>query len=611
MTAVPAEPQPQSPAAPQQPLPPEISAERLLPDGARYDLPRRPLGAARWFAVVPLVFSLMAIGFAWNWFAFQGQLPVQPMSLAFMAFGLLIIGPAAILPIALSAMMVWGRASIEIGDGRLRSIERVGPFRWSHKIALSQIRRLLVTAAGRSGGPGSAESVPLESASTIARFAAIRIERVQGKPRMAAIGYPRAWLLPLAEELARQAATAPPDPFQPPASSAAIQVANAIEVADDQAPAERLEQPAGSRILVEENPGSLTFQIPPAGIRGSAGLFIFSCIWLAFMAACTTFVIIGSINNVQNNVRLTGLMLMSVFVGVFWLIGIAVMLAALHMARRRAAIAVAGGQCLVIQIGLFGEKKKVWNAEELTAVKVGARGIEVNDRPVMELQFIPRDGKKYGILSGRDLPELEWLATRLSGALGLMAPRAGGVLEDVGTQPADSDVVCQQSPNTLTMSIPRRAWRKGPLGWWIGTMLWNIVVIVVAITAVSRWNNDGQSLFWVGFLGAWTLSGIGLTCLVIHFALQRAEIAVAERQLLVLRYGIFGERRNEWSAADLAAIRAGPSGMTVNGQRLMQLQIVSNDGKILGALTGRNERELAWIATLLRQRLDLPAEPAK
>ena len=43
--------------------------------------------------------------------------------------------------------------------------------------------------------------------------------------------------------------------------------------------------------------------------------------------------------------------------------------------------------------------------------------MEVNDRPVIELQIHPRQGKKAGLLGGRDEAELRWLATRLRQAL--------------------------------------------------------------------------------------------------------------------------------------------------------------------------------------------------
>jgi hypothetical protein len=47
--------------------------------------------------------------------------------------------------------------------------------------------------------------------------------------------------------------------------------------------------------------------------------------------------------------------------------------------------------------------------------------MEVNGRPVLELQIHPVGGKKWGLLAGRDEDELRWMATALRRALKLPA----------------------------------------------------------------------------------------------------------------------------------------------------------------------------------------------
>ena len=39
--------------------------------------------------------------------------------------------------------------------------------------------------------------------------------------------------------------------------------------------------------------------------------------------------------------------------------------------------------------------------------------MEVNDVPAMQLHIVPRDGSKYGLLTGLVEAELEWIATHL------------------------------------------------------------------------------------------------------------------------------------------------------------------------------------------------------
>jgi hypothetical protein len=554
-------------------------------------------------AVVPLFFAMIFLSFGWGWFAALAQAPLPAISLIFRAFGALFVGSAVIPLIAISMGMIWGHSSIEIRGDQLCAIEHVGLIRWIRRRPLAQVRRLEVSSSNKRNS-----SQRPSATSPLSRLAAIRIETLRGKPRMAAIGYPREWLLPLAHELARKIGTAQHDPFDPSASAEPqVDVVNVVEFVDDLEPVQRLQQPAGSRIAMTEQPGSLTFEVPPAGIkRGTSGLFGFACIWLAFMAVFTSVFFHGLFKPVQQPQP----WLFALDVGLFWLTGIGMLLAALNMARRRAAIAVADGRCLVIQTGLFGEKKKVWEAGELTTVQVGPSGMEVNDIPVMELQFIPCVGKKFGVLSARDEAELEWLATHLTKALSLAPTRAGTpMLTDVDTQPPESDVACQQLPGALTISVPPQAWRKGPLGWWIVAILWNSI-IGTAMTAfvIFGWKNAAESLFPMAVLSLLGIVGIGLIGAAIHASIHRAEIAFAAGRLLLLRFGLFGERRDEWAVEELAAVRASASNTTVNNRRLMQLQIVPIRGKTVTLLTGRDDQELAGIATLLRRALKLPAE---
>ena len=76
----------------------------------------------------------------------------------------------------------------------------------------------------------------------------------------------------------------------------------------------------------------------------------------------------------------------------------------------------------VAQAGLFGAKRWDWPREEIADIRAGPSGMEVNNRPVLELQVHPRSGKKAGFLAGRDEAELRWMATRLRRALRVSAP---------------------------------------------------------------------------------------------------------------------------------------------------------------------------------------------
>jgi hypothetical protein len=85
------------------------------------------------------------------------------------------------------------------------------------------------------------------------------------------------------------------------------------------------------------------------------------------------------------------------------------------MGRRTAMFAVAAGNLLVMQKGLFGTKKREWAVDDISHIALGPSGMKVNDRDVLQLQ-IHAAGEKLGLLTGRDVAELEWLACELRSA---------------------------------------------------------------------------------------------------------------------------------------------------------------------------------------------------
>lgn len=170
--------------------------------------------------------------------------------------------------------------------------------------------------------------------------------------------------------------------------------------------------PAKSPIKFERFDDGLTIEVPPAGIAGTLGLFLFAVIWDAF-SLLLLLIVLG--NNKQEGAP--GVLLL--VLGIFWLVGIGLLLASIHMARRRAAIAVTSGTLMVIQTGLFGSQQRAWEPGDLEAIRVGPTGMTVNDKPVLELQFFDGGAAKFGMLAGRKDEELEWLADELRAVMKL------------------------------------------------------------------------------------------------------------------------------------------------------------------------------------------------
>lgn len=375
-------------------LPAEITVEPLLPSGSRFILPPhgfRKTGLAMIvFGVIELCFMVFwTSGWMAGFQAMFGDWGLASAVVAVPGF----IGGIALLGIGTTLM--FGHCEIEVDPDVLRWIECVGPFRWHRSRPIASVRRLSVETT-------QAHSQYEASSPNSGSLTAIKVETT-GKPWMIALAYDRALLVPLATRLATECNAVA-------AELGMETIVDVVEISDG--PSRRTEQPTGSQIVCEKLEDGVTFNIPPAGLRkGSSGLFTFSILWCGFMTVFTTIVLFAEKPGGGE------LWLMLLFAAAFWLIGIGMMLSAVNMGRRRAAIAVVGNSVMALQTSLFRSRSAEWQSCDIQAIRVGPSGMEVNDQPVLQLQIVPTSGKTFGLLSGRDVAELEWMATLLGDAL--------------------------------------------------------------------------------------------------------------------------------------------------------------------------------------------------
>jgi hypothetical protein len=332
---------------------------------------------------------------------------------------------------AIGLALVAGRSEIEVSAGELRLIERLGPLRYRRKVKTADVCRFTITTVPKS------DETTGPSAAAFSDVGAIRIERTTGKPLWGAMAYPFELLSPLADTLAVECATEAQSSLGRDGPSA-VKVIEVVE--DEPEPGDALApglrcphvpyQPAGSKVTLEAVPEGVTLLVPPAGvIRGSFGLFFFAIMWLGFLTIFTSVLGFAFLNgkawNIQSMWEVVGIV---AFIGAFWSVGIGVMLMAVNLGRRQAALAVANGRLMIVQASLFGTKKHEWACDNLRTIGIGPSGMSVNDVPVLELQIHPHHEKKHGMLAGRETQELAWIATVLrdAGQVGASAtePRA-------------------------------------------------------------------------------------------------------------------------------------------------------------------------------------------
>jgi len=378
-------------------LPPELRAEELVSGGMRYILPARSSGILKGIGLFAFVLGLL--------FAILPVLQIleilrEGRGTFFIAF-LIPFALSGLVPILIGVFSLAGHTEVRLTTDTLTTTEKAGPIRYSRSRPASGLARFQILGLPAESDTGQPMPAALTSVS------ALTAVYDPGKGLLLAFGYPRELMVAVANALAGRLGLEIID-------EASRERKPAVEVVEPESPAkkvsERVEQPKGSQALLEEHANGMTISFPAAGIlRGSKGMFGFGLVWCAFMGVFSSVIVLAGESDVD--------FVFYAFIGLFWLIGIGMLVGAINMGLRQAVLAVLDGDLAIIQKGLFGTKRSKWAREELSAIRSGPTGMEVNGKPVIELQVHLEDGKKVGLLSERSNPELDWAATVLRNAL--------------------------------------------------------------------------------------------------------------------------------------------------------------------------------------------------
>lgn len=387
---------------------PSFEVETLLPEGVRYVLPVRHLGHLRTLGYTLTAISLGCfVGGAYvayttitnimepagaGWFAVSGFFPVVPL---WLGSGLFFV---------LGRFLRRGQNIITLQGGILTTTERAGMFHKSWQRETADI-----TGLSTYDAPVKVNGQPVKTG-PLAEFGFIQVNSSSPRPLILAAGYPRSLCAALAKDLGERLDTTveavdEPWEFDTTRSEAVL-------------PDKPLSQPAESDIAFDAFEDGVTLKIPPAGLKGTKGMFGFAIVWCTFMAIFTGFIVLAGFAN-ENMPELGEMLIFVAFISVFWLVGILMMVGAVSMSRRSAVLAVVDDSLMILQTGLFKSKRHEWTRDDIESIRFGPSGTSVNDVPVMELQIHPHAGKKVGLLSSRPNDELRWIADVLTRTLRL------------------------------------------------------------------------------------------------------------------------------------------------------------------------------------------------
>jgi hypothetical protein len=239
-------------------------------------------------------------------------------------------------------------------------------------------------------------------------------ELANGKSKAVCVSYPRDWLLPLAEDLARRCqefveheVNAPVEPIRFEDDPAKIQ--------------DRPQQPSKSTALLEPRPNGITITIPrPGMLKGSSRVFVNWClIWNSMVFLMAPIFLYCAF---QGNAKWEGsnekvsFLFASCFMTPFILVGLGSLLALFIRGRRSAVISVAENALEILESDFFGTRSHQWRAKDLIAISAIRKKCEDSEGSInwtISLGIQAKDGSTGRLLTNRDQAELEWIATLL------------------------------------------------------------------------------------------------------------------------------------------------------------------------------------------------------
>lgn len=192
-------------------------------------------------------------------------------------------------------------------------------------------------------------------------------------------------------------------------------------------------------------------------------------------------------------------------------------------------------------------------------------------------------------------------------------------IRDRPLQPSKSTAILEPRPNGITITIPPPGMLKGSSRFFVSWCLgWNGLVLLIgpiflytAFQGKAKWEGSDEKvslLFMSCFMSPFILIGIGSLIALFIRGRRSAVLSVAENSLEVLESDFFGTRSHQWQAKVLITIGIlrekhddGEGGTTWT----ISLGIQAKDGSTSRLLSNRDQAELEWIATLLRQTLHL------
>ena len=586
--------------------------------GQRIELPDRDVGDAAVFGWVLVVFGSVGVLFMLGWIsgpASEGinmMLRGQWLGCLLFAFGMLGLGGLfiAIKICAAGLAIVRNRVGCEIRitNKRVISREKFGWFSHNTKVERNKIESLFLSPM--LIGEYDTSQINWITKRLPNDWFAIATKAQKGT--LLAAGYPAKTLLPVAnlikDELDRNrvglvAVVQQTESLADSSNRQTIQQpVSIVQQSAEDIEAIPVEIPADSLLEIVDRSDATVYRLPAKGVwKGSYSLMFFAIIWNGFMAFATAGLLFGG-GKVEGD-----LWVMMTMIGLFWLIGISLLIVAFYLGSRSALIGVKEGVLFIERKSIFGAKWTDFEAGKIASIDVGAGNMEVNNQPVMELKIEPVGEKTIGLLSQLQEDELHWLAQQLRNELDLQpdSPESWQQYFDSGqplTKPEKSNVSVEDAGDQTVIVIPKQTmnghWTLRLIG--LAFLLGSIPAAIIGIFSF------GFSWVTIPFALVFTMIGAAMWGAERLYSTRWFRLTVNESQITIERHGFLSERVRSIAKENIKGVVLNDSGTKVNNRNFMQLAISCiKSSETFTLMSGRDEREIAYVAALIHRAMGL------
>jgi hypothetical protein len=184
------------------------------------------------------------------------------------------------------------------------------------------------------------------------------------------------------------------------------------------------------------------------------------------------------------------------------------------------------------------------------------------------------------------------------------------VLQERQEPPSGSRVRVEEWAGVFTVVVPPPGAWRGSRGLFPFALAWcAVLAFLTALTAFATESAgvNARGAFVVVLGGSWAV-GLGLVLTAVARGRRGAVLTVTGDSLRVGQTGLVRTRHQEWARDELLEIVVGTSFRKEGDVPLLELKVWEFPGSYTGLLAGRGPAELAYIATQLRQALDLPLQ---